>query len=312
LSTQIADITALTTQLATDNLASWSDEKRQSFTDTFDARIRVARYLLIKTAEAIATKAKGKHFISEKHLRNVLDTENLKYSRHYTASEFIDAGQNQYSQNDSTLIGGRTVGELKGIAGERADEIISKLPGLNEAVRIISPEVAKLIEKRASLLTKGNELMEEAEKYSGQLDMDDLDQEMTISAFRELVKTREKKRVEIVRKLDDIGDEGLVLDSKINKFLYDGLPGLSDAVIKVITDYLERATAFSALNRRVAEQVKFGDSEAAMEMLKSFEKDEVKVSAEIQEQFDTALDTLRLAAKKGLGSARLKKLSKGK
>jgi hypothetical protein len=113
----------------------------------------------------------------------------------------------------------------------------------------------------------------------------------------------------LLTKLDDIGDEGRTLDSKINKFLYDGLPGLSDAVIKVVKEYAERAAGFSALNRRVAEQVQFGDSEAAMEMLKTFEKDEVRISGDVKMQFDKAMEALRLAGKKGLPASRLKKLT---
>ena len=57
------------------------------------------------------------------------------------------------------------------------------------------------------------------------------------------------------------------MDTGIRAFLYHGLPGLFDAVVKVVNDYMERATAFSALNRRVGEQVQFCDSEAALEML---------------------------------------------
>jgi len=90
------------------------------------------------------------------------------------------------------------------------------------------------------------------------------------------------------------------------------LPGLSEAVVKLITQYTDKATAFSALNRRVAEQVQFGDSEAALSMLKSFEKDEATVSSEVREQFDQALEALKAAAKAGAGLNRIKKLTSGK
>jgi hypothetical protein len=166
-----------------------------------------------------------------------------------------------------------------------------------------------MIEKRNKLLAKGKDLLKQAEELAGSLDMDDLDQEMTIASFRAMVKEREKKRAALLSKLDEVGDEGRSLDSRINKFLYDGLPGLSDAVIKVINDYLDRAVGFSAMNRRVGEQVQFGDSEAAMEMLKTFEKDEAKISSDIKAQFDKALDDLKLAAKKALAAPRQKKLA---
>jgi hypothetical protein len=93
------------------------------------------------------------------------------------------------------------------------------LPGLNEAVRIISPEVALMIEKRSKLLKRGKELFEESEGLTGPLDMDDLDQTMTLATFRENVKLREKQKLALLSKLDDIGDEGRSLDTKIDKFL---------------------------------------------------------------------------------------------
>lgn len=302
MSDQVNDIVALTQQLSSDNLALWSDEKRKSFTDTFDSRVRVSRYILIQTAVRVASKAKGKHFISDKHLKGLDITASHQ--------SLLDDQGNRYSSSYS--VGGRPTNELNTIAEQHADEIISKLPSLNEAVRIISPEVSKMIEQKVKLLAQGKKLMEDADKFAGVLDMDDLDPNMTISAFQAMVKDREKKRIAILNKLDEIGNEGNLLESKINKFLYDGLPGLSAAVIQVIKDYVERATAFSGLNRRVAEQVQFGDSEAALEMLKSFEKDEVKVSTDIQSQFDGALEILKMSAKKGLASSKVKKLSASK
>lgn len=296
-----AEINALALQLSTDNLATWSDEKRKSFTETFDARVRVARYLLYRTAIYVAQKAKEKHFISDKHDR--------QFPNHWQSipDELYDRKPGSYYHENA--VGGRDLQELEVIARERADEIIKQLPGLTDAVRILSPEVGQMIEKRSKLLAKGKQLLEEAEGLAGSLDMDDLDQEMTIAAFRAMVKDREKKRASLLSKLDDVGEEGRALDSRINKFLYDGLPGLSDAVIKVIKDYLDRSLGFSAMNRRVAEQVQFGDSEAAMEMLKTFEKDEATISSDIKAQFDQALDELKVAAKKGLATSRLKKLA---
>lgn len=300
---QVAEITALTQQLSADNLATWSDDKRKSFVDTFDARIRAARYILLKTAAKIASKAKEKHFISDKHMGKLEAQLNTEYSN----LDLYDKGQDRYSNNK--LIGGRPASELNDIANDRANEIIEVMPALSDAVRIISPEVSTMIDKRAKLLAKGKELFEQSQSLTGGIDMDDLDQTMSIAAFKELVEEREKQRLAVIAKLDQIGKDGRLLDSKINKFLYDGLPGLSDAVLKVVQDYIDRTAGFAALNRRVGEQVQFGDSEAAMEMLKSFEKDEVKISSDVKAQFDAALDLLKLAAKKGLKSgARSKNL----
>jgi hypothetical protein len=299
--TQADNIQALTAQLTSDALATWSDDKRKLFTDTFDARIRTARYILIKTAAHVAYKGKEKHFISDKHL-NALP----KYWNH-TGDELNDKNTTG-SYHSNHTIGGRPTPELDLIAVDRAMEIINTLPQLNEAVRIISPEVSAMIEKRSKLLAKGKLLLTEAESLAGHLDMEDFDQNMTIAAFRASIKDREKKRTSLLNKLDDIGAEGGQLDSRINKFLYNGLPGLSEAVIKVISDYVDRAAAFSGLNRRVAEQVQFGDSDAALELLKGFEQDEVKVSTDVKAQFDAALEVLKLAGKKKLGTGSKQKL----
>ena len=308
-----SSVLALTQQLATDNLALWSDDKRKLFVDTFADRIKVARFILIATANEVLEKALGRHFISNKHLRRADGLEKNHrdvYTAFFPEDIYDRTGGNTYHQ----IVGGRPIDELHTIASARAMEIIDQLPSLNDAVRVISPAVAKQIEERAKLLAKGKLLMEEAEALSGPVDMEELDQDMTLAAFRQAIKDREKSRIKLLNRLDEVGEEGGVLDSKINKFLYDGLPGLSDAVIKVIKDYLERATGFAGLNRRVSEQVQFGDSNAAMEMLKAFEKDEVSVSSDIKAQFDQAMEILRLSVKGKLGigsKSASKRLGKG-
>jgi hypothetical protein len=307
--TQANDITALTAQLSNDQLSTWSEDKKATFVKTFNDRIRVARFILLATARQIVNKAKDRHFISDKHIKPLKDSW-------CSTPEDLFEPQGAYGtpsyQNYRKFVGGRPTTELEAIAALRASDIINQLPGLNEAVRIISPEVALMIEKRSKLLKRGKELFEESEGLTGPLDMDDLDQTMTLATFRENVKLREKQKLALLSKLDDIGDEGRSLDTKIDKFLYDGLPGLSDAVIKVVKEYVERSAGFSALNRRVAEQVQFGDSEAAMEMLKTFEKDEVRISGDVKAQFDAAMEALKLAGKKGLSAGRQKKLASGK
>ncbi len=302
-----SEITALTQQLTGDALATWSDEKRKDFTNTFAARVNVARYILVKTASIVAERATNRHFISDKHEKQLPD------NFLYPPTELYDSGKDQWGYaTHANAVGGRPCSELDEIATERAEAILNNLPLLNVAVRIISPEISKLIEKRDKLLAKGKELLKKTEDLSGPMDMDDLDQGMSIGAFRALVKDRDKKRVALLNQMDEVGAEGQVLSVRVNRFLYEGLPGLSDAVIKVICDLVDRSTAFSAMNRRVLEQVQFGDSEAALDMLKSFEKDEATISSDIKEQFDQALETLKVAAKKALVSKSKKQLTTGK
>ena len=312
MSTQTNEVTAITTlaqQITSDNLINWSDDRRKSFTNTFSSRVRAAQYILVKTAQYVAERASKKHFISGKHLTPAVVAQYKD-----TGITFYDTApvDRYYNRTDKDLIGGRTRGELRQIAEDRADAIIDQLPRLADAVRILSPEVATMIVQRDKLVAKGKEIFEKANELAGALDLDSVDQDMSISSFRAAMKAREKKRADYLTQLDEIGEEARSLDSKINKFLYEGLPGLTEAVLTVIREHSERAKGFSGLNRRVAEQVQFGDSEAALEMLKAFEKDEVKISSEIQTQFNQALEALKIAGKKGIGTERTKKLMSSK
>jgi hypothetical protein len=155
-----------------------------------------------------------------------------------------------------------------------------------------------MIEKREQLLKQGKDLVEEANELSGALDIDDFPDTMTLAKFKAEVKVREEKRHAILAKMDEVGQEGQGLDRKINKFLFAGLPGLSQAVVDVVNNLYERASALSILQRRVTEQVQFGDSNAALSILANFEKDEVMVSDEIKSKFDAAIEALKKAGQK--------------
>ena len=110
-----------------------------------------------------------------------------------------------------------------------------------------------------------------------------------------MVKNTEKKRTGLITKINELTEEGLELDSDINKALYSGLPGLSDAVLAAICSMMERAKALSQMGRRVGEQVMFGNSEAALELLRRFESDEVKLSDDVKMELGQAMDKLKLA-----------------
>jgi hypothetical protein len=299
----LPEITVLSTELNADAMVGWTDEKRKDFVSKFTERARTSRYIAVQTAHYIMDKAQHKQFISQKHVKPFegFGQKLLELQDRTTA-------QNGW-QNYLNTIGSRPISELNTIAEEKADEILSNLPPLKKAVEILSPEISKAIEDRDKLLEKGKLLFEQAEELSGQLDMADVDQNMTVAEFRMFVKERNRKRRDILSKLDDVTKDAQALDTKINKFLYSGLPGLSQAVVDIITELLEKSTAFGALNRRVEEKVMFGDSSAAVTLLQSFEKDELKVSQGIKSQFDQALEQLKLAGQK---KAKQAKQLKGK
>jgi hypothetical protein len=48
------------------------------------------------------------------------------------------------------------------------------------------------------------------------------------------------------------------------------------------------------MGRRVSEHVKFGNSQAAVELLRTFEKDEVTISEDVAARFRTALEQLKV------------------
>lgn len=271
-----------------DTLSTWTDEKKNEFVETFETRSKVTRFILILCAKAICDGAERRQYVGRKQLGEMA----VQLQRVST--------QALYDQTDGfycRTVGGRAVDELGTIAQERADAILSELPPLKKAVQVINPDVAKKIDARAAVIAKLKALKEQLEELGGELRLSELDQNMTIGQFRQAVKLRNQKRHQLCVKLKDLAEEGEELDSAINKALYKGLPGLSDAVAKVCTQHVERALALDATTRRVAEKVKFGDSAAAVELLRGFEKDEAEVSTEIKAEFSQALKTLQLAGK---------------
>jgi hypothetical protein len=169
---------------------------------------------------------------------------------------------------------------------------------MKDAVKVIAPDVAAKIEKRDKLQEEGQKLFDALEEYQGTLYMGDYPN-MKICDFMDMLKERTKARKKIVDKLEEIGDEGLELDSAIDKALFRGLPGLDDAIKELVKDHIERAKALDQFDRRVEEKIKFGDSQAAVDILQQFEKDEQAVSDKIKGSFQGALDKLKLLAKGG-------------
>lgn len=285
-------------QLDNDSLATWSDVRRQEFKETFALRVEAHRFILRCTAEMVARSAKMKRFIGEKHLRPLYESGRMldieRYERGYYGTP--------------EKVGGRDAKDLIEIARERASIIIKNLPPVKDAVRIISADTAEKMDRVEVIKAEGKKLKELLEDLSDPLDMDLLDQSMSLAQFRKIVRDRETKRVELVEKLNKLGAEGCELEDTINRRLYSGLPGLAEAVMHVVDEYLERAKAMDETNRRVGEFVMFGDSQAAMDLLKKFESDEVKVSNTIQEEFKTALDNLKLLVKKGKIPKEMKEL----
>lgn len=282
----------------TDAMVEWSEEKKKDFVNTFDGRIRAAQAILLFTADEIFSLAIGKQIVGRGTATKnaVIDTYNL-----------FDRSSGYCHRT----IGGRERAELYEIAKGRASELMKNLPPLKKIVSVIDPETSKNIIEKEKLEKQGQKWVDKLHEVSADIDLDDLDQTMTIAAMRKMVNQREKSRRNYVRKLDEIASEVSELDRKISKKLYKGVPGLAEAAVKAVNDCREQALGFDQLKRRVSEKVMFGDSDAAVDILKRFEHDETALSDDVAAQFDAAVQKLNLksAPKKKLTA---KKKANGK
>ena len=292
----------------TNAIALWSDAKKTDFLKTFHDRAAVARFLLRYTAGKVFAAAMRRKFISEKHaaaLDRRCGTNIVGRLRHGdTAILFLELGMIQgydrydvKDRNREVVVGGRSFPELDRIAEERSQLILNELPPVKQAVQIIAPDVAKMIDRRDSLLVKGQVTTDALNEVSTAIKLSEVDETMTVKALHQMIRARDLRRRSLLQELRDIGTEGSDLEETISKRLFAGLPGRSEALLDVVSTHLERAPALEATERRVDEQVKFGDSEAALEILRHFEKDEVEVSASIKATFATALAALKASVK---------------
>jgi hypothetical protein len=290
-------ITALMKQVdeGQETMQLWTDEKKGDFVKLFHDRVAAAKYILFATAKEIANAGLNRRFISQ---RKIQDAYNGNWEASWDFGEFPRAKYIDGHYTTVDRIGGRTRDDLDTIADERAKKVIKEMPMMKDAVKVIAPDVAAKIEKRDKLQEEGQKLFDALEEYQGTLYMGDYPN-MKICDFMDMLKERTKARKKIVDKLEEIGDEGLELDSAIDKALFRGLPGLDDAIKELVKDHIERAKALDQFDRRVEEKIKFGDSQAAVDILQQFEKDEQAVSDKIKGSFQGALDKLKLLAKGG-------------
>lgn len=284
--------------METETLSLWSDEKKAEYCRLLIDRTRVARYILITTAALVTEKAESKRFISKKHYKDigkgfVSADHDGHVLRVFHTHSLLDKNPH------SATVGGRSVESLHAIAADRAETILKSLPPLKKAVEIIDVETANKIRRKEKILEEGQGYKDELDEVCGTVHMSTLDQDMTIGAFRKMVSDRETRRLALVRKLNALVDESRALEEAITKALYAGLPGLSDAVIEVVRSYIEQALALEETNRRIEEQVRFGDSAAALAVLRQFEQDEAKISTAVANKFKDALEQLKLSVSKG-------------
>lgn len=261
------------------SMAEWTHDKRKDFTNLFEQRSAAAKHILERCVTHLASIALNRKFISSKHTE-ALQKKGVSCNAYY------------YSHGD---IGGRKGEELDEIGKARAIEILKQLPPLKKAVAVIDKDTAANLDALAKFTKKGQALAERLGELSGRYDLAEMDQSMTIGEFRKQKRDRDALRRKILHEMDEVGREGTRLQSEIDSALHKGIPGLSDAVVKVILDHHERATGLDQTTRRVVETVQFGDCKEAAGLLETFEKDEVEITANIKAEFTEALKKLNLA-----------------
>jgi len=298
----------------TDTMATWSDEKKKEFSSLFSKRTQLARILCAITVSKFATMAKNRHFISDYHLTKLKRSHGWEPHREY-----------KYEYESQVRECGRNFDEIARIAELRAKSLLAELPPLKKAVQIIDKGVAQKLDKITRLETKAEAEKEELEQLPRSIDMkDDEYQDWTLRAFNAEVTRIFDARQKLIKSINKAGQEAHDLEVAVAKALYKGLPGLSEAVVDVIKAHIERGTGLDQMDRRVTEQVKFGDSEAATGLLKQFEKDEASVSTELKSKLNAAMAALKASVKalpkgakntKALGAkkaSKKKKASKGR
>lgn len=271
-------------------ITTWSDDKKQEFCKTFEDRATVSRVVLNLIGDAIVEAAERRFFIPKGGaLRSqMFESKNrVDYDRHGNKD--------------------RSWEELQKIARDRAQAIVSELPRSVDAVNIIDPETATKMRRKDKIEEQLNDLHNEYTELDDEVNLADVPQDWTVAQFRQHLDDEVKKREKLVAKISKLAKDGKDLERQISKKLYKGLPGLREAVIKVVVAHYERSTHLGTVTRRVTEQVKYGDSEAALQLLKSFENDEVTVSDDIKKEFSQAMAALKPAKKKAASKRLTKK-----
>ena len=287
-----------------DGMASWDTPRRLAFVKTLEERGNVHAALAMLEVEALLAIAESRHFISRKH-RNEISEKTAK--SHFR----LDNWQNLlgyygtrdsrgYIMQQSQEFCGRSKSELDQIAGDSAKAIAKNLPKLADAVRVIDAVTADKVDEAGKLRGQLDTHEANLEELTTPLVLTEFAKEnpkALASEFVSIVEDRAAKAKKLVETMNELGKKGMGLQTQIDKALYEGLPGLSEAVVELAVEKIKSVSALPQMMRRVSETVQFGDSAQATNMLSTFEKDELKLDDSIKEKFAAAMEKLRTAAK---------------
>jgi hypothetical protein len=277
------------------SITMWSEDKRKDFVAVFQARTDVARYILYKTAFIILETASKRYFISPPKFEAL---------RQKLQSVMPSGGNWRHG------CGGRSHEELDIIAQERAADVIDGLPSVIQTFSLLQPDVAKQMVERDKCSAELKVLGEKFAELPTDISMKAMDPEMTIGAFLKHIDDVRQTRDSLVTKMNRVAEKGNELSRIVDKALYSGVPELAKAVTDIVATHCDKILAFGATTRRIEERVLFGDNQAALDILKTFEEDERVVGVEVKTQFQSALDALGLSKAARRKSATKKKAKK--
>jgi hypothetical protein len=270
-------------------MALWTDDKKKDYVGLFKQRANASMYILRNTAKELASRAKEKQFLGVPRYNKLVE-ECLQF-----AGE--DAIQTNYGRYDVDLwrkTYDRSQADLDAIVKQRVVTLIKQLPSLNAAMLILDAETHAKMLRRDELREKGQEITDKFAEVSVDVRLSDMDQTMTIGAFRAYMKDLESKRRRMLEELEEIGREGQDLERHINKALFKGLPGIGEEIENVVKELYQQSKDMGSTSRSVENTVLYGDCEAALAILESFKSDEQKVSTAIGLRFQNGLELLKL------------------
>lgn len=273
---------AMQLQSAGAGLVLWSEDKKKEFCLLFKDRSVCAAEILQMSTRLIVEEASRRSFINSRVAATLI--EKLEEAR--------DGRQVHNLSRPHT--------DLQRVATERASTVIKELPSKFEAWSVLQPEVAEKLKRISAIEAEMRKLSSAFEELPDEIRISDMPGTMTLGEFTKHVNDVRDKRDNILRKLNKLATEGNELNRQVDKALYSGNKELSDAVRKLVTANIEKLVSLAVTTRRVEERVLYGDNEAALQMLQTFEKDELAISQNTVGEFMGVLNNL------GIGKAKRK------
>lgn len=286
-----------------DGMASWDTPRRLAFVKTLEERGNVHAALAMLEVEALLQIAESRHFISRKHRNEISEKtakSHFRLDNWQSLLSYYGRRDDRGYMQQTTDFCGRSKSELQQIADDNAKAIAKNLPKLADAVRVIDSVTADKIDEARKLRAQLDIHEKTLEELTAPMVLTEFvkqNPKALAAEFVSIVESRAAKAKALVETMNTLGKKGMELQSEIDKALYEGLPGLSEAVVELAVEKIKSVSAMPQMMRRVSETVQFGDSAQATNMLSTFEKDELKLDDSIKEKFAAAMEKLRTAAK---------------